>query len=141
LCWTDDRSIAPMMKYLTLDRWLADQDLDERSREDSRQAAEQYWAYLASIRPRLPAALSRLLDEFTIHDGRVRELYLSVAERTLTIRLDAHDHPGDGRKYQQRHLRPQYRGVAEVKSTADPSRGSTGSCSQQGLSSSSVSRT
>ena len=113
-----------MMKYLTLDRWIADQDLTAETLADSRAAAEQYSAYLDSIRSKLPPALVLLLDEFTIHDARVRELHLSVEQRTLTIRLDAHDQAMTQRR--QRYLRLQYRDVTEVGSTADPDKGLLG---------------
>jgi hypothetical protein len=111
-----------MMKYFTLDGWIADQDLGAFDPESVNRPVREYKAYIESIRDRLPADLQNLLAQFSLHDGRLRSLTLDVAGRTAVVRFDA----GDITMREGRDVSLHYGDVSVVESTSDPKRGLPG---------------
>ena len=101
------------MKFLTLKWWcgVQEDDLDN-------DPAENYLRYLATIRDRLPAGLLALQESVSLHDGRLRELELSVSNGTLLMLVD--DYAG------LRKFSLQYRGVSLFHTLADPEVGLLG---------------
>jgi hypothetical protein len=110
-----------MMKYLTLDNWIADQRLGG-GEPPSFRAAALYRAYLESIKHRLPTALQQLSDEYCIHDACLRSLRVDLAQARVSLRLDA----GDVTMREGRDISIHYEGVAELHTTADPDKGLPG---------------
>jgi hypothetical protein len=76
-------------------------------------------AHLTAIRDRLPPDLLATEESVSLHDTRLRELQLSVADATLRLRLDGYG--GD------EHLHVLYTGVERFESSADPEVGLHGS--------------
>lgn len=111
-----------MMKYFTLDDWIDDQDLTAVGPPAGQAAADEYNRYLDSITDRLPPDFRRLLAEFCIHDGRLRDMRVDVAAGTAVLRFDA----GDVTMREGRDISLQYSGVSVIQSIADPKRGLPG---------------
>lgn len=105
-----------MMKYFTLDNWIDDQDLTSIGPPAGYAAAAEYSRYLESIRDRLPRDLQRLLAEFCLHDGRLRDMRVDVATGTAVLRFDA----GDVTMKEGRDISLHYSGVSVIQSIADP---------------------
>ncbi|NLD35292.1 MAG: hypothetical protein GX654_00300 [Desulfatiglans sp.] len=112
-----------MMKYFTLDRWIADQDLDADSSENLR-AYEDYEKYLSGIQARLPNGLQWLLSEFCLVDASLREVSIDIPSSKASLRFDA----GDVTMQGGRDITLHYRGVVAVRSTGDPEKGLPGPC-------------
>ncbi len=77
-----------------------------------------YVVHLATIRDRLPPDLRAIEKPVSLHDTRLRELRLIVADRTLALVLDTY--AGDER------LTLEYSGVERFESLADPEVGLCG---------------
>ena len=111
-----------MMKYFTLDGWIRDQDLRSFDLDPVEQAVEGYRRHLESIRPRLPADLRRLLDEYCLHDARLRDFQVDGAAATAALRFDA----GNRTMQEGRDVSLHYSGVVLIHSIADPEKGLPG---------------
>jgi hypothetical protein len=74
--------------------------------------AADYAAHLAAIRDRLPPDLLATEELVSLHDTRLRELRLLIAEESLSLGLDSY--AGDER------LTLLYSGVERFESSADP---------------------
>jgi hypothetical protein len=75
------------MKFLTMESWIAGQDLD--SDRDPRAPLYAYKAYLASVREKLPAGCLRFMESVYLHDGRLVNLNIDVPNRAVTLVVDA----------------------------------------------------
>ena len=111
-----------MMKYFTLDGWIRDQDIQSYDPERTVRADNDYKRYLASIMLRLPDELKRLLAEYSLHDGRLRDLQIDIPAATVKLRFDA----GDITMREGRDISLHYLGVTFMQSTADPEKGLLG---------------
>lgn len=58
-----------MMKYFTLEDWIAGQDLANYDPEPGWLVADQYKQYVKSVQDRLPTDLRRLVNEYSLHDA------------------------------------------------------------------------
>jgi hypothetical protein len=85
------------------------------SDENAVDPIESFRAHLASIRDRLPSGLLALQESVSLHDGRLRQLDLSIPTATLTLRVDGYDSQGGHRRFVLN-----YTGVTDFRSTADP---------------------
>jgi hypothetical protein len=110
-----------MMKYFTLDDWIADQELGADV-EPGVRAQQAYAAYLESVHHQLPNDWHRLLKTVLLHDGRVRKLHVDVAGRSASLQVDASDLTGEDSRRVVLH----YGDLIESITTADPSKGLPG---------------
>ena len=94
------------MRFFTMAWWCGCQT---GTAED---VSTSYSAHLAAIRDRLPPDLLATEETVSLHDTRLRELRLLLAERALTLALDSYS--GDERFILT------YMGVEHFESTADP---------------------
>jgi hypothetical protein len=94
------------MRFFTMTWWSGDAIRDP---------FPDYANHLASIRDRLPRDLLATEETVSLHDTRLRELRLSLAERTLLLELDSHS--GEER------FSLCYTGVEWLESVADPKLG------------------
>ena len=115
-------SVIAMMKYFTLDDWIRDQDLELVDTDHIVRTINAYKCYLESIKPRLPEDIRRLLNEYCIHDGILRDLQIDVQKATVIMSIGA----GDITMKEGREISLHYSGVTNMRSTADPKRGFTG---------------
>lgn len=77
------------MKFFTFEWWCRRQS--DGSLPDPGPA---YEAHVREFRDQLPAELLRLDGELSIHDARLRQLTLDVAEQTLVLLLDGDEWSG-----------------------------------------------
>lgn len=108
------------MKYFTMERWIANQDLD--SAHDPREPLRAYRAYLDSVYEQLPKDFRRMLAEICIHDAALVDLAVDLSEHRVILRLDA----GDVTMRERRQVRLTYEGALTFTSTADPTSGLPG---------------
>ncbi len=94
------------VRYFTLAWWCGEQT------GGGTDPLADYAVHLAAIRDRLPPDLLATEESVSLHDTRLRELRLQVAERVLSVELDSYG--GDER------LTLIYRGVEQFESSADP---------------------
>ncbi len=104
------------MRFFTLEWWRGIQ-----SGDFAKDPFEEYHAYLAIIRDRLPPGLVALQETVSLHDGRLRVLDLSPSNATLVLEVDGDDGSGGLRRFTLR-----YRGVSSFRSIADPAIGLRG---------------
>lgn len=102
------------MKFFTMAWWMGDQP----SATDPR---TEYLRYLAIIREQLPSDLITLQEHITLHDARVREIWLDVRESNLYITLEKRDG-----QVRQRSVQLTYFGVTSFRSQANPQVGLPG---------------
>ncbi len=88
------------------------------SGDDGDDPLAAYAAHLDAIRDRLPPDLLATQESVSLHDTRLRELRLVVAERSLSVALDSHS----GRE----RFTLTYGGVEQFESSADPKVGLNG---------------
>lgn len=74
------------MKYFTREWWAGDAPNIEATRES-------YWSYVASIRDRLPPDVAMLAEKVSLHDSKVREFSVSIAEKQVVLLLDGYADP------------------------------------------------
>ena len=92
------------MRFFTMVWWGGDHKGDD--------PIPAYAVHLAAIRDRLPPDLLATQESFSLHDARLRELRLSLKDRSLRIALESY--AGD------EHLTLIYSGVDRFDSFADP---------------------
>src|SRR4051812_32214595 len=80
--------------------------------DDSGDPSAAYAAHLAAIRDQLPPDLLLTQESVSLHDARLRDLRLLVAESSLSVALDSY--AGDER------FTLLYGGVERIESFADP---------------------
>jgi hypothetical protein len=97
------------VRFFTMAWWC-----DLQTGADSNPSAD-YAAHLAAIRHHLPPDLLATEETVSLHDARLRELRLLVAEGTLSLVLDSY--AGDER------FTLVYNGVIRFESSADPAVG------------------
>jgi hypothetical protein len=100
------------MRFFTMAWWGGVQTGEETD------PSAAYAAHLAAIRDRLPAYLLATEESISLHDTRLRELQLSIAQKLLSLGLDSY--AGDER------LTLEYTGVERFESSADPKVGQGG---------------
>lgn len=108
------------MKYFTMERWIADQDLD--SEHDPYEPLRAYRAYLTSVHEQLPSDFRRMLAEVCIHDAALLELNVDLANHRVILRLNA----GDVTMREGRRVQLTYEGALTFTSTADRTSGLPG---------------
>ena len=94
------------MRFFTMAWWCGSQT------NESGDPSLEYGLHLAVIRTRLPPDLLATEESVSLHDSRLRELRLLVAENRLSLGLDSHS--GDER------FTLTYSGVERFESIADP---------------------
>ncbi len=111
--WLPDRAsddgVRDSMRYFTMG-WGSGDERDDPS--------AAYAAHLDAIRDQLPPDLLATQESVSLHDTRLRELRLIVAERSLSVALDSHS----GRE----RFTLIYGGVERFESSADPKVGLNG---------------
>ena len=97
------------MRFFTIEWWRGDLETEPLA---------DYAAHLASVRDCLPPDLLATEEAVSLHDSRLRELHLDVANAVLTLGLDSY--AADER------FTLVYSGVERFASTADPELGLLG---------------
>lgn len=94
------------MRFFTMDWWcgVESDDLDD--------PLPKYQEHLVSIRDQLPVDLLATQETVSLHDSRLRELRLAVADGSLVLELESYS--GDQR------FTLTYSGVERFESSADP---------------------
>ncbi len=100
------------MRFFTMAWWVGSQT------GAARDVCAEYAAHLGAIRSHLPPDLLATAESVSLHDMRLRELRLRIAEATLALGLDSDT--GEGR------LTLTYSGVEQFESSADPEVGLPG---------------
>jgi hypothetical protein len=85
------------------------------SAEEAPDPSEEYGRYLTSIRDRLPADLLATQETVALHDCRLREARMEIADSSFILVLETFD--GD------ESLTLTYRGVTRLTTVADPAIG------------------
>jgi hypothetical protein len=107
------------MKHFTIQWWSGEID-------DQMPAFKAYEAYLAEVKPRLPADLRRLTEDVSLHDSRLRRLLLASDKKELVIDLDGWGRDEGHQSYHAVKIRLAYGGVFSFESLADPEAGLAG---------------
>ena len=97
------------MKFFTIEWWC---DVQDGTESDPTEAFRQH---LDLIRDRLPPDLLLLQDSLSLHDSRLHDLSLNVADALLTLTLHGDDGWGGLRMFTL-----QYTGLVSHKSLSDP---------------------
>lgn len=100
------------MKYYTKERWASDDYADWK------QACTAYLAYLESIRPQLPPALSSLAFDVSLHDANLKSLQVDTVAQELIFILDGYEYV-NGVAERPRRFELRYRGVTHFRAAKD----------------------
>jgi hypothetical protein len=103
--------MVDQMKYLTMDWWVG---------RCAMEPLERYWAYIDSIRSKLPVDVVHLLEDVNLHDAKLRSLAVDVAGKSLIGHLDAYKYTSAGIEEGRRRVQLTYLVLRRVTSTADP---------------------
>jgi hypothetical protein len=111
-----------LMKYFTLDKWIADQNPDFVDTNEIVHTGKAYQEYLASIADRLPPELNRLRQTIHLGDAWLRQLDIDLAGKRITLVMDAEE--VTTRAYRQVTLH--YEDIRRFVSVSDPVKGLPG---------------
>jgi hypothetical protein len=100
------------VRYFTMDWWNGDDHTDP---------VPAYRLHFEAIRKSLPEGLIQLHETVSLHDGRLRRLYVDLTAGIIHIDLDTDDGRGGLRKVQLHYV-----GVTEFSSTAEHEKGLSG---------------
>ena len=104
------------MKYYTMDKWIADQDLDRPGEPLAFATRKAYDEYLRKVRHLLPDRLNQLPSEVCISDSNLQEFEWNLDNQSVMLLLDA----GDPLMREGRVVRLHYSGVRQFNSISDP---------------------
>jgi hypothetical protein len=110
------------MKYFTLDRWIADQDIAAVDVSEIIALQRNYSDYLKSIQQRLPRDFQRMLKAVCIHDGNLLRLHTDLEKRTVLLKL----HAGDASMKRGCRLWLRYGDVSRLMNSSNPRKGLPG---------------